>query len=126
MDKIENGFHIHHIDGDKSNNNISNLKKISSSEHYKIHLTDEKRERSRKWVDLIRPLTKKWHASEEGIEWHRKHGVKVWENRIPFKIKCLFCLKEVETKTYHQKFCHQNCKAKHGRRVQKNKRDTKT
>ncbi|MBX9702315.1 MAG: HNH endonuclease, partial [Acetobacteraceae bacterium] len=30
-------FDIHHIDGNKSNNNISNLKAISIQDHYNIH-----------------------------------------------------------------------------------------
>lgn len=30
-------YEIHHIDGDHSNNNISNLKCVSIEEHYKIH-----------------------------------------------------------------------------------------
>lgn len=38
--KDENGisYQIHHIDGDRSNNDISNLICISIKEHYKIHL----------------------------------------------------------------------------------------
>jgi len=35
--KIPEGYHIHHIDGNKLNNDISNLQLISSSEHSKLH-----------------------------------------------------------------------------------------
>lgn len=31
-------YEIHHIDGNKKNNSIENLKCISIEEHYKIHL----------------------------------------------------------------------------------------
>lgn len=31
-------YHIHHIDGDRSNNKIENLKAVSLREHYHIHL----------------------------------------------------------------------------------------
>jgi hypothetical protein len=120
--EIEKGFHIHHKDGNKSNNSIENLEKISAFEHLSLHATTpEKKEWSRNWCETIRPLTKEWHSSEEGLEWHRQHGIKTWEERKPFKINCLMCGKEIETKTYHQKYCHQNCKAKHARRLRKNK-----
>jgi len=35
--EIPKGFEIHHIDGDKDNNNISNLEILSASEHQKKH-----------------------------------------------------------------------------------------
>ena len=34
---IESGYDIHHIDGDKSNNDISNLAKMSRHKHAEIH-----------------------------------------------------------------------------------------
>jgi hypothetical protein len=34
---IPKGHHIHHIDGDHTNNNIDNLKCVTSQEHYNIH-----------------------------------------------------------------------------------------
>jgi len=36
-DEFGRSFDIHHIDGDKNNNNIDNLKCVSIDEHYKIH-----------------------------------------------------------------------------------------
>lgn len=38
--KIQKGYHIHHIDGNPLNNEISNLKCVSSEEHAKIHQDD--------------------------------------------------------------------------------------
>lgn len=34
---IPKGYHIHHIDGNHSNNHIDNLQCVSSKEHYDIH-----------------------------------------------------------------------------------------
>lgn len=119
--EIEKFHHIHHKDGNKSNNDVGNLDKILDKDHYKLHLTDEKREWSRQWANEIRPLTKEWHRSEEGRKWHVEHGIKTWKERKEFEIECLFCKKKLMTKTYHQKYCHQNCKAKYARRVRKGK-----
>jgi hypothetical protein len=38
-DEEGRSFQIHHIDGDRSNNNIDNLKCVSIKEHYDIHLS---------------------------------------------------------------------------------------
>jgi hypothetical protein len=122
--EIEKGFHIHHKDEDKSNNNIENLEKISCSKHLSLHMNKEENiKRATEQANKVRHLTKIWHASDEGREWHIKHGLKTWIDRKSFKIKCLMCKKEIETKTYHQKFCHQNCKAKYARRLLKSKID---
>lgn len=119
---IPKGYHIHHKDKNKSNNNIENLELIFCFDHLSLHAREEKnRERSSKWCDKIRPLTKEWHKSKEGIEWHRKHGINTWKKREFIKINCLFCSIEIITKVYHQKFCNQNCKAKYARRLLKNK-----
>jgi len=120
---IKKGFHIHHLDGDKSNNSIDNLKEISAGDHTRLHCTEERKQMAREWCEIIRHLTKEWHSSEEGHKWHVEHGKRCWENKKVITINCLMCFKEVETKTYHQKFCHQNCKAKYGRRANKYKRD---
>lgn len=73
---IPNGFHVHHIDGDKSNNDISNLALLTPEAHSKLHgvkQTPETLEKKRENCDRIRPLTKAWHSSSEGKEWHKEH-----------------------------------------------------
>lgn len=34
---IPEGYHVHHIDGDKTNNSPGNLCLLSASEHHKLH-----------------------------------------------------------------------------------------
>jgi hypothetical protein len=120
--EIQKGFHIHHLDGNKSNNEIINLEMISCHDHISTyHNTEERKIANKIHAERIRPLTKKWHSSDEGLNWHKEHGIKTWNERKSFKINCLMCGCEIETKTYHQKFCHQNCKARHARRLFKSK-----
>jgi len=109
---IPKGYHIHHKDENKSNNTIENLELVEAGRHIRHHITDEKREKARRLVEYIRPLTKKWHASKEGRQWHKAHGLMCWIKRKEFKIICKLCCKEAITKTYHQTFCSDKCKSK--------------
>lgn len=111
---IPKGFHIHHIDEDKSNNSIENLQLIYSSLHMSLHMTKEKRERASKWADTIRPLTKQWHSSKEGKAWHKYHAIKTkfskWD---PRSLNCIVCGKTYETKKKsNTKFCTNACKSR--------------
>jgi len=42
--KINYGYHIHHIDGNRSNNNIENLECVSPLQHSRIHFNEKKKE----------------------------------------------------------------------------------
>lgn len=107
--------HIHHIDKDKSNNNIENLQVVSTSDHIRLHMTPERRAKSAKHMDKIRHLTKKWHASPEGREWHKKNGIKGWLALKEREKKCILCSKAFKTKLSRQIFCSNNCKSYHRR-----------
>jgi len=110
---VPHGYHVHHINEDRSDNRIDNLELIHKSRHMSHHMsTEERKEFSRKQAEKIRPLTKAWHASEEGREWHRKHGIECWKNKKEFEISCKQCNAKAITKTYHQEFCSNACKSK--------------
>lgn len=74
---IPNGCEIHHIDGDRSNNDISNIMCLSAEAHRKHHadnLTEEQREKLRENMnENARPAAAEWHRSEAGKEWHKQH-----------------------------------------------------
>lgn len=77
---IPDGHHIHHHDGDSTNNDISNLELLTSEEHAAEH-AEARRERGRSPEQLallarIRPLAAEWHRSEEGRAWHRDNASK--------------------------------------------------
>lgn len=110
--KRPKGFHIHHRDQNKSNNSIENLELLSPSEHSKIHMTEQKKELATKTLNKIRPLTKKWHRSEEGRKWHKENGIQGWIKKKEIEIICDVCGKLCKTKTYHQRFCSNKCKSR--------------
>jgi hypothetical protein len=68
---------VHHIDRNTLNNAIDNLECIPKAKHAAQHLSARsKTPEHLAHLDAIRPLTKAWHASEEGRQWHREHARK--------------------------------------------------
>lgn len=116
--EIPKGYHIHHIDGDKSNNDISNLECISSYEHHKKHsenMSEEQLEKIRKNLqENVRPKADIWHGTEAGKEWHKFH-YEMMKEKLHEKVKkcCVVCGKEYETKRKNTGlYCSPKCAAK--------------
>lgn len=108
---IPEGHHVHHKDENTLNNDIANLECLSNKEHRRTHWTPEDAERARKMAEDARPLTKAWHASEEGLKWHAENGRKVWENREATERTCIECSKKFMSKCPRpSRFCGNNCK----------------
>lgn len=122
--EIPSGYHIHHIDGNKANNDISNLALLQGQEHLSQHsTTPEARERSRESIKYAIPAAAEWHHSEQGKEWHSVHAKEYWENAPIRKYSCTFCGKEFESKAVRHTgnhFCNGNCKAAYRRQRVRN------
>lgn len=122
--QIPSGYHIHHKDGNKNNNEISNLEMLSSSDHERLHgqlLTEEEREKRRKNIVLLGvPAAVKWHKSAAGHEWHVEHGKKCAKERAIKQYRCVYCGNEFQSKYTYGKnqntFCSNNCKAAYRRK----------
>jgi hypothetical protein len=115
--KPPKGYHVHHINDNKSDNSIENLELIHGRRHLSYHskLLMKDPVRLKKQIEhceKIRPMTKEWHGSQEGRAWHKFHGLRTWKERKSFKIICKACGKEAETKTFHQEFCTNACKSR--------------
>jgi len=122
--KVPKGYHVHHKDENKENNELSNLELIEKSRHLSLHSsTKENVERIKKVLEeKARPAAIKWHKSKAGREWHLKHYEDMKDKFHATKeIICLVCEKKVEVplggggKEGH-KFCSNNCKSTHRRR----------
>jgi hypothetical protein len=110
---IPKGCVIDHIDRNKDNNQIDNLRLVSSSENNR-NVAQSTIDKRREWASKIRPLAKEWHKSDEGREWHRKHGIEAYKKRRPIVKICAHCGKEYSTTKYSTtaRFCSSNCKMK--------------
>jgi len=118
--EIPEKHHIHHRDGNKLNNDISNLECLTMTEHFRFHArTKEYQDRLRAIQPLAIEAAKEWHRSEEGSKWHSEHAKKVFANKPFRKITCGFCNKEYETNAIVSKFCSNNCKSANRRKISK-------
>lgn len=74
---IPDGYHVHHIDHDRGNNEPSNLIALSPGDHQRLHGEEMSDEQRKKLADNLRknviPAAAEWHKSEVGHIWHLKH-----------------------------------------------------
>lgn len=126
--KIPKGYHVHHIDGDKGNNDISNLRLMKGAEHFSLHgklLTEEEREwRRQNLITNAVPKAIEWHKSPEGREWHRQHAQHLQGTTLNADVErvCLNCGNTFLGKKF-AKFCCNACKSQYVRRTNKNKEE---
>lgn len=124
--EIPHNMSIHHIDGNKSNNDISNLALIGKSEHSSIHMKeimdkeiDVRRER---FIKHAIPAAKAWHSSADGLAFHSANGKKSLGRlsaRTVTKV-CEVCGEAYGVPPMHAsraRFCSKKCKTKHRRMI---------
>ena len=113
--EVPEGYHVHHIDGDKTHNEIENLALMEKSEHVRWHnanMTDERKiAATDNLAQNAMPKAREWHQSVEGREWHKRHYEQYKElfNKRQTCI-CAVCGKEFEGDA-KSKYCSNNCKA---------------
>jgi hypothetical protein len=110
---IPKGCHIHHIDGDKANNAVSNLAILTGTGHQRLHGQEPARKAaSRKNIMRAISAAPAWHRSEEGKRWHSEHMAGFKQPKTQ-KI-CDQCGKTYAG-TKRQRFCSNACKSAHRR-----------
>ena len=112
--EIPVGYEIHHKDHDPANNDVDNLELLTAREHKKYHAKIQGIKNVKNGhLERIRDMTKEWHASEEGLEWHRKNYERTKDKlHAKRKFTCEFCGKEFEAEdTGNNRFCSNKCKS---------------
>lgn len=120
---IPKGYEVHHIDFNRGNNDITNLKLLTIEQHKKLHadnLSDAQRDwRRNNIIQNAVPKAVAWHKSEYGHKWHSEH---IKQQRLSGKFKskliCTNCGKEFvgERKTQNN-FCCNACKSAYRRKM---------
>lgn len=118
---IPKGYHVHHMDGDRSNNSIENLTLLEGHEHLSEHMSAPERvEHSKKLIEFARVAASKWHGSDAGRAWHAEHGKEYWKNAPMLTYTCTNCGKEYQTRNVSHSgnhFCGNNCRAAYRRKT---------
>jgi hypothetical protein len=112
--EIKQKHHIHHKDGDKSNNHISNLEEICAKKHTSLHSKEWhkfNKKLSQLHMSNMQDKAKLWHGSVVGRKWHSEHAKLSFKNRKPIERQCIECKKHYMSKfnRFTQKFCSGNC-----------------
>lgn len=114
--KITDGYCVHHIDHDKSNNDITNLALMEIGEHTKMHGVERDalshEEMCMNLSKNARPKASEWHRSEEGRKWHSEHINGQIRRGEEKEIVCQKCgIKFQRALLSHSKFCSNACRA---------------
>ena len=110
------------LNGDFSNNEISNLASIEKSNHHRNHMYNrfkDKNYRAFNKQQLIKAgkKSKEWHASKKGKAWHSKHAKEIWSTAEKEKFICVECGKEyLSFNTGQNKVCSKSCSNKYSRK----------
>lgn len=119
--QIPEGFDVHHIDHNVDNNDISNLELLSKAEHCKRHaqeMSAEVKAFLRKNIVKARMAADKWHGSQEGRKWHKKHYEQMKERLyVKHDFVCLVCGKPFTSTKVGSKFCCNACKSQYRRNL---------
>lgn len=115
---IPPGYHVHHKDEDKSNNDPLNFELLLAEEHGAHH--GNIRAADPDWLEWSRnnlrenacPRAAEWHGSAEGTEWHRRHANDSILAKSPQTFQCEHCSAPFDAIDNGRiKFCSNACKA---------------
>lgn len=121
-------YHVHHIDGDKSNNKIENLTLLHASEHTRLHTLEyinKNKEKFNNHLDNIRHLASEAKKTERVREIQRKASLDKFINNKKIKSKCANCGIEIEYTLGCKKkvYCGKKCAA--STKVRKDKKNNR-
>lgn len=91
---IPDGYDVHHVDHDRGNNAIGNLRCLPRKEHAAYHArlrVDAGDPTLLRGIKAAQEAAKAWHRSAEGREWHAVHGKAVAASLPDEKRTCVHC-----------------------------------
>jgi len=122
--EIPKGYHVHHVNENKHDNRIENLKLVEGGLHISEHTKQrwyENPDAFKKFQEagvLAAAANKDWRSTLEGKALHSKNGAMAYAKAEYKKYICQVCDKEFESRVFHKgpesklypKYCHLNCR----------------
>lgn len=107
---IPEGLMIDHIDRDRSNNNISNLRLVTPKGN-RANISDEHKEMYRqRMINYNSQQSGKWWQDKERSAKRAENLSKSWANRPMIAKVCLLCSKGFEAKHNSAVYCSKECR----------------
>lgn len=89
------GFEVHHINGDRADNEIENLQLMPGEEHRKYHTNQPERiKKSRENIGKAIEAARAWHGTEEGAAVHSRIAKEYWQTTEVRTYTCTYCGKQ--------------------------------
>lgn len=112
---IPEGYDVHHLNGDRSNNQIENLALLARKEHHSYHGKQISKAHP-EHIHEIRKAASEWHGSEAGLKWHSARGKQNWETQCAQEYTCSQCGKTFLSRRCYgdreNRFCSNACKSR--------------
>lgn len=113
--KIPFGHHVHHKDGNCSNNTLENLACVTCQQHHTEHENRGDYDTPARYAALHRAqlAARAWHKTKEGLKWHREHAIRTNFGKTIARVlaKCAGCGIDIQA-AFHvkQKYCSDQCR----------------
>lgn len=115
--EIKPGYHVHHMDKNKRNNELENLVCIKGEAHVSLHGSERAQNDYDGLCKILAekavPKSKEWHSSAKGKAWHSEHAKEMYASLEKKEHVCQVCGKKYKAFPVggKKKFCSNSCKA---------------